>query len=44
MLDKLELTWYKKYEKNNIEPRILIENKELSNIKNDVNTENMLIH
>ena len=44
MSDKLELTWYKKYEKNNIEPRILIENKELSNIKNDVNTENMLIH
>lgn len=44
MSNRLELTWYKKYEQSNIEPRILIENKELSNVENDVNTKNMLIH
>jgi adenine-specific DNA-methyltransferase len=44
MSSKLELTWVGKNEKTNIEPRILVENKELSNIKNDINTENMLIH
>lgn len=41
---KLELTWVGKNEKNNIEPRILIENKKLSNTSHDENTENMLIH
>ena len=30
MLNKLELTWYNKYEQKNIEPRILVENKEKS--------------
>ena len=44
MADKLELTWYGKYKSDNIEPRILIENNKLSNIKNDVDTKNMLIH
>ncbi len=44
MADKLELTWYDKYKSDNIEPRILIENNKLSNIKNDVDTKNMLIH
>lgn len=44
MTDKLELTWYNKYKSDNIEPRILIENNKLSNIKNDVDTKNMLIH
>lgn len=44
MTDKLELTWYDKYKSDNIEPRILIENNKLSNIKNDVDTKNMLIH
>lgn len=44
MANKLELTWVGKNEKTNIEPRILIENKELSNIKMDKDTENMLIH
>ena len=44
MSNRLELTWYKKYEQSNIEPRILIENKELSNIEKDARTENMLIH
>ena len=41
---KLELTWYGKDEELNIEPRILLENKELSNTAQDENTENMLIH
>ena len=36
------MVWEIRYKK--IEPRILIENKELSNIDKDVNTENMLIH
>mgnify|MGYP002738688586 CR=1 FL=1 len=44
MANKLELTWYGKDKKINIEPRILIENKELSNIGKDPDTENMLIH
>lgn len=44
MADKLELTWHDKYKSDNIEPRILIENNKLSNIKNDVDTKNMLIH
>ncbi len=44
MAEKLELTWYDKYKSDNIEPRILIENNELSNIKNDADTKNMLIH
>lgn len=44
MAGKLELTWYGKENRVAIEPRILIENKELSNIEHDVNTENMLIH
>lgn len=44
MASKLELTWYKKYEKDNIEPRILIEKKELSNTKKDPETKNLLIH
>ena len=45
---KLELTWIGKnnpeYDIANIEPRILEENPELSNCKNDPNTENMIIH
>lgn len=41
---KLELTWVGKGEKKKIEPRILIENVEKSNIKYDLHTENMLIH
>ncbi len=44
MANKLELTWYGKEDKISVEPRILIENKELSNTKYDENTENMLIH
>lgn len=44
MKTKLELTWYGKDQDINVEPRILIENKELSNIANDKDTENMLIH
>jgi len=46
--NKLELTWIGKnnpeYDISNIEPRILEENPELSNCKNDSNTENMIIH
>ncbi len=41
---KLELTWVGKDKDVAIEPRILIEDKELSNISQDENTENMLIH
>lgn len=44
MANKLELTWVGKNEEVNIEPRLLIENKELSNVSNDENTENMIIH
>lgn len=41
---KLELTWIDKGKITNIEPRILIEEKSLSNVKADENTENLLIH
>lgn len=44
MRNKLELMWYGKDKKLKIEPRLLIENKELSNTKFDADTENMLIH
>jgi len=44
MANKLELTWYDKEKPINIEPRILVENKELSNTLQDSDTENMLIH
>lgn len=44
MGNKLELTWLGKEKEIKIEPRILIENKELSNIEHDSETENMLIH
>lgn len=44
MATKLELTWVGKDKELKIEPRILIENPELSNTTQDVNTENMLIH
>lgn len=44
MSNKLELTWYGKDKEIKVEPRVLIEDKEKSNIKNDPNTENMLIH
>lgn len=44
MANKLELTWYGKKNEPKIEPRLLIENKELSNTNNDPDTENMLIH
>ena len=42
--NKLELTWVGKDTELHIEPRILIEDSTLSNIDNDPNTENMLIH
>ena len=45
---KLELTWIGKHNSEyniaNIEPRILQENPDLSNCKNDANTENKIIH
>lgn len=44
MGNKLELTWLGKEKEIKIEPRILIENKELSNTEHDSETENMLIH
>ena len=44
MANRLELTWYGKGEPIRIEPRLLIENTELSNISADSGTENMLIH
>lgn len=44
---KLELTWIGKnnpeYDISNIEPRILLENTNLSNCKNDPDTENMIM-
>lgn len=43
MANKLELTWYGKENQVNVEPRILIEDKALSNVVNG-ETENMLIH
>ena len=44
MANRLELTWYGKDDSHRIEPRLLIENTELSNIDKDSNTENMLIY
>ena len=44
MANKLELTWYGKYEPIRVEPRLLIENAELSNTAADPDTQNMLIH
>lgn len=44
MSNKLELTWYGKENEIKFEPRLLIENKELSNIEKDPQTENLLIH
>ncbi|MBO4508771.1 MAG: site-specific DNA-methyltransferase [Spirochaetaceae bacterium] len=44
MANKLELTWYGKENEIQIEPRILIEKPELSNIEKDTETQNMLIH
>ena len=41
---KLELTWAGKYDTKKIEPRILVEDIEKSNILKDINTENKLIH
>ena len=44
MPNKLELTWYGKDDPIKVEPRLLIENVELSNTALAPNTENMLIH
>lgn len=44
MSNKLELTWFGKDQPMHIEPRLLIENTELSNTAADPNTENILIH
>ena len=44
MANKLELTWFGKDEPMHIEPRLLIENVELSNAAADPDTENILIH
>ena len=44
MANKLELTWYGKDEPIRVEPRLLIENAELSNTAANPDTENMLIH
>lgn len=44
MNNKLELTWYGKENEIKVEPRLLIENKELSNINDYPETENILIH
>ena len=44
MANKLELTWYGKDEPIRVEPRLLIENMELSNTAADPDTQNMLIH
>lgn len=44
MANKLELTWYGKYEPIRLEPRLLIENVALSNTTADPDTENMIIH
>lgn len=41
---KLELTWLGKNEHSSIEPRLLIESVNLSNVKFHNNTDNMLIH
>ena len=44
MANKLELTWHGKDEPIRVEPRLLIENTELSNTAADPDTQNMLIH
>lgn len=44
MANRLELTWYGKDEPIRVEPRLLIENTELSNSSQDSHTNNMLIH
>lgn len=44
MSQKLELTWIGKDDVISVEPRLLIENEELSNTQLDPDTENMLIH
>lgn len=44
MSKKLELTWIGKEDAIEVEPRLLIENPELSNTTKDPNTENMIIH
>ena len=44
MANKLEITWYGKKQKKNFEPRLLIENAELSNTEQSEDTENMIIH
>ena len=44
MANKLELTWYGKDKPIRVEPRLLIENAELSNTAADPDTQNMLIH
>lgn len=44
MANKLELTWYGKEKEIRVEPRLLIENAELSNTAADPDTENILIH
>lgn len=44
MANKLELTWFGKDQPMRIEPRLLIENAELSNTATDPDTENILIH
>ncbi len=44
MANRLELTWYGKDEPMCVEPRLLIENTELSNSSQDSDTDNMLIH
>lgn len=44
MANKLELTWCGKEKETKVEPRLLIENPDLSNCDNDPETDNMLIH
>ena len=44
MANKLELTWFGKDKPMNVEPRLLIENTSLSNVEQDPETENMIIH
>ncbi len=44
MPNKLELTWVGKEKELKVEPRILIENPDLSNTAQDKNTENIIIH
>ena len=43
MVQKLELIWFGKENNIEVEPRILLENSELSNLSNGP-SENMLIH